>query len=266
VGKSAEAVAATATELQAAATAKAAAQNAVMVAAAKFKEATSVVTAAQTMATQADAVVKAAKASEAKGKVDAEAAVKVATSELTTAAKAAENASRLGQNKGTFAIFVPAELKESGYEVAFKAELLTRDKKTVLATRYSEVRRIPTLNPIVLQSTTADKIAAVIDAKAGATVSLAGKVNRLAGMNQDVTVSVIGLPAGIAVPKVTVKADQTDYKLDVKFPATFKPAALTGIRLFATGKMRANAAIAVRSQELPVTIQLTASPKPAAEK
>jgi hypothetical protein len=263
VGKSAEAVAATATELQAAATAKVAAQNAATVAAAKFKEATSVVTAAQTMTTQADAAVKAGKAAEATATASAEAAVKAATVKLTAAATAADNAARLGQNKGTFAIFVPAELKESGYEVAFKAELLSRDKKIVLTTRYSEVRRIPTLNPIVLQSTTAEKMSAVIDAKAGATVSLSGKVNRLAGMKQAVTVSLVGLPAGIAVPKATVKADQTDYKLDVKFPATFKPAELTGISVFATGKMRANAPIAVRSQELPVVIQLTAPPKPA---
>ena len=150
--------------------------------------------------------------------------------------------------------------------MAFKAELLSRDKKTVLTTRYSEVRRIPTLNPIVLQLSTADKIAAVIDATAGATVSLAGKVNRLAGMNQDVTVSLVGLPAGIAVPKATVKADQTDYKLDVKFPTTFKPAELTGIRVFATGKMRPNAPIAVRSQEVAVMIQLTVPPQSSAEK
>ena len=263
VAKSAEAVAATAAELQAAATAKAAAQNAATVAAVKFKDAASVVSAAQTMATQADAAFKAAKAAEAKAKADADAAVKVAASKVTSAVTAAENAARLGQNKGTFAIFVPAELKNSGYEVAFKAELLTRDKKTVLATRYSKVRRIPTLNPIVLQPTSADKATAVIDSKAGATVSLSGKVSRLGGMNQDVTVSLIGLPAGIAVPKVTVKGDQTDYKLDLKFPATFKPSELTAIRLFATGKMRANAPIAVRSQELPVTIQLTAPPKPA---
>lgn len=266
VGKSTEAVAATATELKAAAIAKVTAQNAATQAAAQFKKATSIVTAAQAMATQAEVAVKAAKAAEAKAKTDAETAVNAANAKLTVAEKTADNAARLGQNKDTFAIFVPAELKQSGYEVALKAELLSRDKKTVLTTRYSEVRRIPTLNPIVLQSSTSDKLAAVIDAKAGATVSLAGKVNRLAGMNQDVTVSLVGLPGGISVPKATVKTGQTDYKLDVKFPATFKPAELTGIRVFATGKMRTNAPIAVRSQEVPVMIQLTVPPTPAEEK
>jgi hypothetical protein len=157
-------------------------------------------------------------------------------------------------------------LPQAGYEVAFKAELLSRDKKTVLATRYSEVRRISTLNPIVLESSTPDRIAAVVDPKAGATVAVSGKVNRLAGMNQVVTVSLVGLPAGVAVPKATVKADQTDYKLEVKFPATFKPAELTGIRVFATGKMRAKAPIAVRSKEVPVIIQLTAPPAPTEQK
>ncbi|MFT5323771.1 MAG: hypothetical protein ACI8P0_001622 [Planctomycetaceae bacterium] len=266
VAKSAEAVAAAAAELQTAATTKATAQKAAANAAAKFKDATSVVTAAQATATQADAAAKTAKAAEVKAKADADAAVKAAMTKQAAAVTAASNASRLAKNVGAFAIFVPAELPQTGYEVAFKAELLSRDKKTVLATRYSEVRRIATLNPIVLESSTPDRIAAVIDPKAGVTVAVAGKVNRLAGMNQDVTVSLVGLPAGVAVPTAAVKADQTEFKLDVKFPATFKPAELTGIRVVATGKMRANAPIAVRSKELPVTIQLTAPPTPTEQK
>ncbi|NQV22762.1 MAG: hypothetical protein HQ518_00200 [Rhodopirellula sp.] len=266
VSKSAEAVAAAAAELQAAAASKANAQKAASAAAAKFKEAGLAVTMAQATATQADAAVKAAQAAEVKAKADAETAVKAALAQQTAAAAAADNAARLAKNTGAFAIFVPADLPQPGYEVAFKAELLSRDKKTVVATRYSEVRRLPTLNPIVLAPSTPGQIAAVIDAQAGATVAVSGKVNRLAGMDQDVTVSLVGLPAGIAVPTATVKADQTDYTLEMKFPATFKPAELTGIRVFATGKMRVNAPIAVRSQELPVVIRLTAPPMPAEKK
>lgn len=264
--RAAEGIAATAAELQSAATAKAAAQKAATVATMVMREAASVVAAAQAAVAQADAAVKAAIAAEAKAKTDARTAAVESSKKQMAAATAAENAARLAVNKGVFAIFVPADLKDSGYDVAFKAELLSRDKKTVLTTRYSEVRRLQTLNPIVLQSTTADKIVATIDAKAGATVSISGKVSRLGGMRQSVTVSLVGLPTGIAVPKATVKASQTDYKLDVKFPTTFKPAELTGIRVFATGKMRANAPIAVRSEELPVTIQLTAPPMPAEKK
>lgn len=260
VTKSAEAVAAAATELQAAATAKADANKAAVAAAAKLKEMTAVVATAQTATTQADVAAKAAKAAQVKAKADAEALVKDATAKQTAAVTAAENAARLAKNTSPFSIFVPADLKETGYELAFKAELLSRDKKTVLATRYSEVRRISTLNPIVLQPATPARIAATVDAKTGAIVAIAGKVNRLAGMKQDVTVSLVGLPAGIAIPKVVVKADQTDYKLEVKFPATFKPAELTGIRLFATGKMRAGAPIDVRSEEVAVAIQLTMPP------
>jgi hypothetical protein len=272
-GKSAEAVAAAAAEfqtaaaeLQAAAIAKANAQKAAISAEAKVKEAGIAVTAAQATATQADVAAKSAQAAELKAKADAETAVKAAMAQQTAAAVAADNAARLAKNDGAFAIFVPAELSQPGYEVAFKAELLTRDKTKVLATRYSEVRRLPTLNPIVLEHSTPGQIAAVIDAQAGATVAVSGKVNRLAGMDQDVTVSLVGLPAGIAVPTASVKADQTDYTLEVKFPATFKPAELTGVRVFATGNMRVNAPIAVRSQELPVAIQLTAPPVPVEKK
>lgn len=266
LSRAAEGIAATAAELQSAATAKAAAQKAATVATMAMREAASVVAAAQAAVAQADAAVKVAIAVEAKAKTDARTGAVESSKKQLAAATAAENAARLAVNKGVFAIFVPADLKDSGYDVAFKAELLSRDKKTVLTTRYSEVRRLQTLNPIVLQSTTADKIVAAIGAKAGATVSISGKVSRLGGMRQSVTVSLVGLPTGIAVPKATVKASQTDYKLDVKFPTTFKPAELTGIRVFATGKMRANAPIAVRSEELPVTIQLTSPPMPAEKK
>jgi hypothetical protein len=266
VAKSAEAVGAVATELQAAATVKANANKTVLAAAAKFKEMTVAVTTAQTATTQANAAAKAAKAAQAKVKTDADAQLKDLTEKQAVAMTAADNAARLSKNTGTFAVFVPADLKESGYEVAFKAELLSRDKKTVLATRYSEVRRILTLNPIVLQPSTPARMATTIDPKTGATVAVSGKVNRLAGMKQAVTVSLVGLPAGIAVPKVVVKADQSDYKLEVKFPATFKPAELTGIRLFATGKMRAKAPIAVRSAEVALTIQLTLPPPAEAKK
>ncbi|MDA1162592.1 MAG: hypothetical protein O3B13_05795 [Planctomycetota bacterium] len=257
---SAAAVVAVAQELQTAALAKAVAVKTAEAAATKAKEEAEVLVVAQTAFTQADSAVKAAMAAEAKATADEDTLVKAAIVAQQAAATAADNAARLAKNAGTFSIFVPADLSETGYEVAFMAELLSRDKKTVLATRYSEVRRIPTLNPIVLQPATPAAMSAVIDAQAGATIVISGKVNRLAGMDQDVTVSLVGLPAGIAVPTAAVKADQADYQLEVKFPATFKPAELAGIRLFATGKTRASSPLPVRSRELPLTIQLTLPP------
>jgi len=198
-----------------------------------------------------------------KADADAGAKLKDAETKLDVAVKAAQSAAALAKNDATFSIFVPAELSEAGYEVALRAELLSRDKRTVIARSDTSVRRFTTLVPIVVSVSGADQFAGEIDPKAGIKITMAGKVERLAGMNQAVSVTLSGLPAGIAVPKVVVKPDQTDFKLDVAFPATFKPAQLTTVRLFATGKMRPNAPIDVRSKELPLTISLTAKAEPA---
>ena len=101
-----------------------------------------------------------------------------------------------------------------------------------------------------------------IDPKSGSKITITGKVERLAGMKQAVTVTLSGLPAGIAVPKAALQPDQTEFKPEVAFPATFKQDELTTVRVFATGKMRPNAPIDVRSKELPLTISLTAKAEP----
>ena len=213
----------------------------------------------------ADAMVALKTATDAAKKADADAAAKVkdAETKLNAALRAAKSAAALAKNDATFSIFVPAELNEPGYEVALRAELLSRDKRTVIARSDTSVRRFKTLIPIVVSLTESDQFAGEIDPKAGLKIGITGKVERLSGMKQDVSVTLSGLPAGIAVPKVVVKPDQTDFKLEVAFPATFKTAELTNVRLFATGKMRANAPIAVRSKELPLTIALTAKAKKA---
>lgn len=241
---------------------KAATSKALATAAAAAKKATDDLSAADKAVTAATAAVKAANDAAVKADAAAVAKLKDAETKLQAAVTAARTAATLAKNEGTFSIFVPANLTEDGYEIALRAELLSRDKKSVLDSTHTTVRRFNTMIPIVVALSGSDSFAGEIDPKAGSTITITGKVERLAGMSQDVTVTLSGLPGGITVPKTVVKPDQSDFKLNVVFPAAFKPAKLKSVRLFATGKMRANAPIDVRSKEIPLTISLKAKAEP----
>lgn len=233
--------------------------NALVVATTAAKPLTDAVAAAQKVVSDAEAKLKVAMAAAAKADESATAQVKNAETKLATAIQAAEAASAAAKNDGVFSIFVPADLKGTQYQFALRSELLSRDKKTVIDLTYTPVRVIQTMNPLVVNVVVSEKLTGVIDPKAGATITISGQLERLVEIKQDVTVSVAGLPKGIAVPKVVVKPDQNEFKLEAKFPATFKPAEIEGVKVFATAKVRPNAPIDVRSVEVPVTISLTAA-------
>ena len=118
------------------------------------------------------------------------------------------------------------------------------------------VRAVPVVNPLKVNYAGPPKAQAKLDAKTGASLKLAGKIERLEGLTGDVSVSVVGLPAGVAVPKVVVKADQTDYEVELKFPPTTPPGELAGIKLFATGKTTPQTPHEVRSPETPVIVEI----------
>jgi hypothetical protein len=255
--EAAKAASAAAELAKTAANKKAATGKTLAAAAASAKTASDAVAAAEKTATAATAALKAATETATKANAAAAAATKDAEAKLLTASQSAKSASALAKNDGVFSIFVPAELSEAGYEVALRTELLSRDKRTVIDRSDTSVRRFTTLIPIAVSLNGTARLTAQLDPKTGSKVTIAGKIQRLAGMNQDVTVTLSGLPAGIAVPKAVVKADQTDFTLDVTFPATFKPAELKTVKVVANGKMRPNAPIDVRSKEVPLSISLT---------
>jgi len=243
--------------------AAAAATKAASDAAAKSKVATAAQTAAATTLVNMQSKAKTTATTADQADVQATAAVKAATVKLTAAEKSANVAAATAKNNTTYGVTVPADLKAGNYEVAIRAELLSRDKKTVLARSVTTVRRLNVLNPIAVALNAPPQLSAQLDAKAGATITLAGKVQRRGGQQGDVTVTLAGLPAGIAVPKVVVKANQSDFQLPIKFPANFKPGAIGGVKLFGTGKMDPKGPV-VRSEEVAVTINLL-PPKAAAK-
>jgi hypothetical protein len=186
--------------------------------------------------------------------------VQAAETALATAQQAATEASQKATNSVEFALVVPGELADLPHQLAFKAELLKRDRRTVTAVAYTPVREFPVLNPIAL------KLAALapvkLDAKTGATLDLVGNVERLAGAKGDVTVTLTGLPAGVAAPApVVVKDGATEFKFALKFPAGFKAGDFPGLKLSASGKPFNAATVKSRDTEFAVKV-LPPDPEP----
>ncbi|WP_207910731.1 hypothetical protein [Chthoniobacter flavus] len=166
---------------------------------------------------------------------------------------AADEAAQKAKNDVEVAVAVPAELPEIPHQIAFKAELLKRDRRTVEAVAYTPVQEIPVVNPLAVKPHAPAPIQ--LDPKAGATVEITGKVERLEGAVGDILLTMSDLPPGIAAPPaVTVKAGATDFKFTLKIPPTFKPGEYAGPKIFGTGKPFGP--LQVRSRDNPVTLTI----------
>jgi hypothetical protein len=160
-----------------------------------------------------------------------------------------------GKKQGEFVVLVPATLPDVPQDLAFRADLLSKDRARVVAQAFTPVRRFAVLNPLAVQLAAA-QVEAPLDPKAGAEVKLAGKVERRAGFQGDVTVALAGLPPGIAAPAVAVKAAQADFQLVLRFPGNFKMLELNGLTVFATGRYDPKSPLLNRSEAAAVRVKL----------
>jgi hypothetical protein len=131
-------------------------------------------------------------------------------------------------------VVVPPELSADAYDVAVQAELLAADKRAVLATAFTPVRRLAVKRPVALKLEGPATVEAKLDPKAGATVEVVGQVERLNGFKGEATVTLTGVPAGVRADPVTVKADATRFTMKVVVPPTTPPGETKGLKLAAT--------------------------------
>jgi hypothetical protein len=164
-----------------------------------------------------------------------------------------------GKPQGEFVVLLPATLPSVPQDIAFRADLLSKDRARVIAQTYTPVRRFSILNPLAVKPAST-QLAATLDAKTGAEVKLTGKVERRGGFKGDVTVTLTGVPPGIAVPSAVVKADQTDFQLGLKFPGTFKTAEIGPLEVVATGRYSPQSPLLNRSEPVAVRVKLTLPP------
>jgi hypothetical protein len=202
---------------------------------------------------------KAAEAAQADAKSAAEAMVRDLALKKTAAEATLLEAQAKANYQTDFALVVPSVLTESTCDISIRAELLNPERNAVLRTVYAPVRRLPVVNPLTIKLGAA-LIEAVFDPKAGATVQIAGKVERLAGYKGDVAVAIAGLPPGVAGANATVKADQTDFHIELKVPANFASDNIAGIRLTATGPPDPSSGnVPVNSAEAELVVKLKKS-------
>jgi hypothetical protein len=156
---------------------------------------------------------------------------------------------------GAMTLLVPVELPSPVYDVAVQADLLAADKRTVLATAVTPVRRLPVRNPLVVQLAGPARIEVVLDPKKETSLKIAGKVERRDGLAGDVTITLAGLPAGARADAVTVKAAKTEFAVAVVLPANLAAGELTGLKLFATAAPDGKQPnLRVRSREVDLVI------------
>ena len=210
--------------------------------------------------TQLAEAVKQAAAAQGDAKVAADAKV----ADLTTKKTAAETAVREAEAKAPLtselALIVPSVLPESSCDIAIKAELLNPERNIVLRTAYSTVRRLPVLNPISVKLSGSTTIEQMHDPKAVTVVKLTGKIERLAGFKGDVNLTLTGQPGGVAITNAAVKADQTDFALELRFPANFAAGEVKGIKLTATGPADPLSGNQTIRTEVEIIVKLIAKP------
>ncbi|MCH7728676.1 MAG: hypothetical protein IH991_19650 [Planctomycetes bacterium] len=118
------------------------------------------------------------------------------------------------------------------------------------------VRRFQAASPLVLSLSPGPKFETTLDPKTGATIALTGKIERKTGFTGEVNVTIAGQPRGIAVPKTVIKADQTDFSLELKIPANFAATEIKTIRVTASGPPNPKQKNIIVKVETPIEITI----------
>ncbi|MCY2967587.1 MAG: hypothetical protein NT069_28810 [Planctomycetota bacterium] len=162
--------------------------------------------------------------------------------------------------EGTLNLVVPAGLFATGYDLSIQAELRSADRRLVLATAFTPVRRIPVKLPVAIRLKE-PRIEAALDSKQGATVAIQGAVERLDGAVGDVPVQLTGLPPGARADAVNVKADATEFTINLILPANQPVGEIHGIKLSGTlppDPKQPNVRVKSRDVELQVVVKIPA--------
>jgi hypothetical protein len=133
--------------------------------------------------------------------------------------------------QATANVLVPASLPMQDWGLALAADLLAEDNKTVLSSTTTTVITRRPVVPFSLELAAAGEVEA--KAGMGPTGKLTGKLRRLPGFNQPVTLLLDGLPKDYASPKATVPSDKEDFEFPVSFAYGAKPGELKDVKLVA---------------------------------
>lgn len=206
---------------------------------------------------------------EAKRAKDGEPDAKLAAEASDAAAKRDEAASQLREAEGKvkataeYTVLVPADMRAGTYDIAVQAELRGPDNQTVVVAAFTPPRRVEIRAPLELVVAERSAEGVMLDPKTGATVTVSGTIKRLAGFAGDVTLTLTGLPASIAAPRLVLKPADEKFELAVKLPAGFAGESLDSVLLVATmasEKARPGALAKLEQPLPPIRVQRPAPP------
>ena len=166
-----------------------------------------------------------------------------------------------GADKAEVKLLIPGDLPDRSWDLVLKGELLSADKKSVLATAYAPLRTITTKNPLRLELATTEAVTA--KAGMGETGKIHGKIHRSDGFNHPVDITLAGLPEGYSIEPLTVTADATDFEFPIRFASEAKAGELKNIRVRAIATIgQEDANRQVFSNAAAVTINVVTGEKP----
>jgi hypothetical protein len=152
-------------------------------------------------------------------------------------------------------LLIPAQLAGSVYDVAIQAEWLSPDRRAVLATATTPVRRLEVRLPVEVVVEGSPRFEVKADPKTGSGFEIKGRVERRPGVTGDVALTVTGLPPGGRADGVTVKAGVSTFSLKVILPPTLPPGELPALKLAGTvAPDPKQPGVRVRSREVDLTV------------
>jgi hypothetical protein len=160
---------------------------------------------------------------------------------------------------GELVVLVPPQPPASVYDLTVQADLLGPDRKTVLAVAFAPVRRMVVRHHVVIRLDGPPRIEAQADAKMPVTVKIQGQIERREGLTGDVTLTLAGLPPGVAAAPVVVKTGTTAFAVSVVLPPGFAGGEIADLKLFATAAAQPN--VVVRSRDVELTLVVKAAAK-----
>jgi hypothetical protein len=158
------------------------------------------------------------------------------------------------QTQTSARILVPGDLPVTSYDLALKAELLAADGKTVVASALTPARRFTPVKPSFKLDLAGEP---KVEARAGGgeTGKLVGKLVRSAGFDQDVVLTLAGLPKDVASPKHIVTGDRSDFEFPVTFAVGVAAGDLSGVKLVASSQINAKTSIKA-DNEIAVAVKI----------
>ena len=161
-------------------------------------------------------------------------------------------------------VMVPPDLPPGPWQIACRGELLAEDGTTVLATNVSTIRRIEVVMPCALQLTSASHVEAA--SGLGETGRFQGRIERLEGFNQELELTLAGLPSGYAAPRLRLPADEDSFNFPIRFPYGVGTGEFKSLQLVATlAASHDFATRTIRSDPIPVSLRVVPGEKPEAD-